>query len=231
MAWAEAVPREFAIQGTGRARRMGLSVSLASSNDKRRGRLCSNVSENLSEITQVLRALGRGEGRASEDLLPLVYDELRRLAAARMAMEAAGQTLQPTALVHEAWLRLVTDGERTWQNRAHFFGAAAEAMRRILIENARRKSRLKRGGGQAKVSIDDVELAETTPDDKVLLIDEALGQLEAEDPQRARIVVMKFFGGLTNQEVAESLGIGERTVDRQWAYAKAWLFRKIRADM
>src|SRR5215831_17874671 len=123
----------------------------------------------VSEITQVLQAIGRGEGKPSEDLLPLVYDELRKLAAVRMANEQSGQTLQATALVHEAWLRLVADGDRTWQNRAHFFGAAAEAMRRILIENARRKSRLKHGGGQERVNLEDLELAETSPDEKVLL--------------------------------------------------------------
>ena len=187
--------------------------------------------ESMSEITQVLQAIGRGEGQASEELLPLVYDELRRLAAARMAQELAGQTLQPTAVVHEAWLRLVGDGDRTWQNRAHFFGAAAEAMRRILIENARRKSRLKRGGGQVRVNIEELELAATTPDEKVLLIDEALERLQAEDPQRARVVVLKFFGGLSNHEVAENLGVAERTVERQWAYAKAWLFRNIRTQI
>jgi RNA polymerase sigma factor (TIGR02999 family) len=181
----------------------------------------------MSDVTQVLQAIGRGDGRASDELLPLVYDELRRLAAARMAQEAAGQTLQPTALVHEAWLRMVKDGERNWQNRAHFFGAAAEAMRRILIENARRKSRLKRGGDQARIDIEQLELAATTPDDKVLLIDDALERLQAEDPEKARIVVLKFFGGLTNQEVAENLGVTERTIERQWAYAKAWLFRSI----
>ncbi len=184
----------------------------------------------MTEITQVLQAIGQGDGRASEELLPLVYDELRRLAAARMAQEAAGQTLQPTALVHEAWLRLVGDDERTWQNRAHFFGAAAEAMRRILIENARRKSRLKRGGGQVRLDVDQLELAATTPDDKVLLIDEALERLQAQDPEKARVVVLKFFGGLTNQEVAESLGVTERTIERHWAYAKAWLFQSIRAQ-
>ena len=161
-------------------------------------------------------------------MLPLVYEELRRLAGARMAQEQAGQTLQATALVHEAWLRLIREGDRTWQNRAHFFAAASEAMRRILIENARRKSRFKHGGGQIRVDVQNIELAETTPDDKMLLINEALERLEAENPERARVVVLKFFGGLTNLEVAESLGIGERTVDRQWAYAKAWLFRKIR---
>ena len=182
----------------------------------------------MNEITLVLRAVVRGESRASEELLPLVYDELRRLAAARMAQESSGQTLQPTALVHEAWLQLVGEGDRTWQNRAHFFGAAADAMRRILIDKARRKSRLKHGGGQSRLNIDELELAETTPDDNVLLINEALEKLEKEDPEQARVVVLKFFGGLTNQEVAESLGIGERTVDRQWACAKARLFRWIR---
>src|SRR5882672_7676946 len=165
----------------------------------------------MSDVTQILQAVGRGQARATEDLLPLVYDELRRLAAARMAQEAAGQTLQATALVHEAWLRLVGDGERTWENRAHFF-AAAEAMRRILIENARRKSRLKRGGNLMRVDISEIELAESTPDEKVLMIDEALELLEAEDPEKARIVVMKFFGELTNQEIAETLRVAERTV-------------------
>jgi RNA polymerase sigma factor (TIGR02999 family) len=183
----------------------------------------------MNDITQVLQAIGRGEGEAADELLPLVYEELRRLAVMRMAREAPNQTLQPTALVHEAWLRLVADGDRSWENRAHFFGAAAEAMRRILIENARRKSRLKRGGGLMRLNIDSIELAEVTPDDKILLINEALEKLQTEDPDRARIVVMKFFGGLTNQEVAGSLGVTERTVERQWAYAKAWIFQCIRA--
>ena len=182
----------------------------------------------MNNITLVLQAVGRGESKASEELLPMVYEELRRLAAARMAQEAAGQTLQPTALVHEAWLQLVSAGDRNWQNRAHFFGAAADAMRRILIDKARHKSRLKHGGGQVRLDIDKLELAETTPDDNVLLINEALEKLEKEDPEQARIVVLKFFGGLTNQEVAENLGVGERTVDRQWACAKTRLFCWIR---
>jgi len=181
-----------------------------------------------NQITQVLQAIDRSESGAAEKLLPLVYEDLRRLATARMANEMSGQTLQPTALVHEAWLRLVTDEDRTWQNRAHFFGAAAEAMRRILIEKARRKSRLKHGDGQAQLNIDELELAETTPDDKVLLINEALERLEALDSEAARVVVLKFFGGLTRQEVAENLNISERMVDRQWAYARAWLLRHIR---
>ena len=185
----------------------------------------------MNELTQVLQAIRRGDGQASSELLPLVYHELRQLALARMAQESAGQTLQATALVHEAWLRMVGAGDRTWQNRAHFFGAAAEAMRRILVENARRKSRLKRGGGQARVDIDAIDVAAASPDEKVLLMDEALEQLQAQDPEKARIVVMKFFGGMTNQEVAENLGVTERTVERQWAYAKAWLFQKIRAQL
>jgi RNA polymerase sigma factor (TIGR02999 family) len=182
----------------------------------------------MSEITQILQSMGRGDRRASEELLPLVYNELRRHAAARMAREAAGQTLQPTALVHEAWMRLVGDGDRTWQNRAHFFGAAAEAMRRILIENARRKSRLKHGGDQVRLDLDQLELAATTPDEKILLIDEALEKLRTEDPEKAQVVVLKFFGGYTNQEVAANLGVTERTIERHWAYAKTWLFQSIR---
>jgi RNA polymerase sigma factor (TIGR02999 family) len=186
--------------------------------------------EFMTEITLVLQAMGRGDSRASEELLPLVYDELRRHAAARMAREAAGQTLQPTALVHEAWMRLVGDGDRTWQNRAHFFGAAAEAMRRILIENARRKSRLKHGGDQVRLDLDQLELAATTPDEKILLIDEALERLRSQDPEKAQVVVLKFFGGYTNQEVAANLGVTERTIERHWAYAKTWLFQSIRAQ-
>jgi RNA polymerase sigma factor (TIGR02999 family) len=169
-----------------------------------------------------------GDGGDAEELLPLVYNDLRRMAAARMARETEGQTLQPTALVHEAWMRIFGKGDRRWQNRGHFFGEVAEAMRRILIERARRKSRLKHGHGWVRLDIDGFPLAAATPDEKVLLINEALEHLEAEDPSRAKVVVMKFFGGLTNQEVAKILGVTERTVERQWAYAKAWLFQSIR---
>jgi RNA polymerase sigma factor (TIGR02999 family) len=189
------------------------------------GRTKQAVMAETAEITQVLQAIGRSEEGAAEKLLPLVYAELRRLAGARMAHEMSGQTLQPTALVHEAWLRLVKDGDRTWQNRAHFFGAAAEAMRRILIERARHKSRLKHGGGQARLNIEDLELAQTTPDDKILLVDEALARLKVEDPELERIVVLRFFGGLSNEEIAETLRLAPRSLDRQWAYARAWLFR------
>lgn len=185
----------------------------------------------MSDITLMLESISAGDSRASEQLLPVVYDELRRLAAARMSQEAAGHTLQPTALVHEAWLRLVGGGSQPWQNRAHFFGAAAEAMRRILIERARRKSRLKRGSGQALLDIADLDVAEAMPDDKVLLVDEALEQLKQEDPEKAKIVMLKFFAGLTNEQAAEILNVNERTVRRQWEFAKAWLFDRISGQM
>ena len=184
----------------------------------------------MSAITLMLQAVGRGESRASEELLPLVYDELRHLAEARMSHESAGQTLQPTALVHEAWLRLTAEGDRTWQNRTHFFRAAALAMRRILVDRARHKLSLKSGGKRERVDIENVDLATATPDDKVLLVDEALTRLEAEDPETARIVNLKFFGGLTNMEVAKSLGVTERTIERQWVYAKACLFKIIQKE-
>lgn len=182
----------------------------------------------MNEITLMLDAMSAGDKRASDQLLPLVYQELRKLATARMAQEAPGQTLQPTALVHEAWLRLTGGDSQRWENRAHFFGAAAEAMRRVLIENARKKARVKHGGNLVRTEIDNLELAASSPDEVVLLVDEALEHFQREDPEKGKIVVMKFFGGLTNQEVAENLGMTERTVERQWAYAKAWLFQEIR---
>lgn len=182
----------------------------------------------MSDITLMLKAVARCDKNASEELLPLVYDELRRLAAARMAKEPPGSTLQPTALVHEAWLQLVRKGERNWQNRSHFFGAAADAMRRILIDNARRKAAAKRGGNQSRVDIEHLEISAVTPDEHILLVNEALQQLEAEDPEKARIVTLKFFGGLTNEEVAETLGVGLRTVVRQWTLAKIKMFQWLR---
>jgi RNA polymerase sigma factor (TIGR02999 family) len=194
------------------------------------GRICYFNGKTMSDVTLVLQSISRGERQATEALFPLVYDELRRMAAQRMAGEAAGHTLQPTALVHEAWLQLVGDGDQSWENRRHFFGAAAEAMRRILIANARRKAVLKRGGGQVRVPMEDLEITATTPDEHVLLIDEALQWLEAEDPVMARIVLLKFFGGLTNEEVANSLGSSLRTINRQWFDAKIKLFRWIRAQ-
>lgn len=184
----------------------------------------------MSEVTLVLEAVGRGESAAADELLPLVYDELRRLASAQMAGEAPGQTLQPTALVHEAWLRLVKEQDRSWRNRAHFFRAAALAMRRILVDRARHKRSLKRGAGGERVSLEDVDIAATTTDDRVLLVDQNLERLEKEDPESARIITLKFFGGLTNKEVAVILGITERSVERQWAYAKASLYELLQEE-
>lgn len=181
----------------------------------------------MNDVTVILQDIGRGKSAAMEELLPLVYDALRELAAARMAKEADGHTLQPTALVHEAWLRLVADKDRNWQNRAYFFTAASEAMRRILIDHARRKARLKHGGGQERLNIEGLDLAGPTTDEKVLLVNDALQELERENPERARIVLLKYFGGMTNAEVAKTLGVGERTVYRQWLCAKLWLVEKI----
>lgn len=185
----------------------------------------------MNDITLFLDAINQGESQAAEKLLPLVYDELRSLAAARMLQESAGHTLQPTALVHEAWLRLVGVSKHNWKSRAYFFSAAAEAMRRILVEHARRKSRLKYGGGQQRLNIEDLELAEAGADEKMLLVNDALKQLELENPERAKVVVLKYFGGMTNKETAETLGIGERSVDRHWACAKTWLYQKIREQL
>src|SRR5579863_4666289 len=159
----------------------------------------------MSDVTLILEAISAGDARASDQLLPLVYDELRRLAAARMSQEAAGHTLQPTALVHEVWLRLAGGQNQSWQNRAHFFAASAEAMRRILIERARRKSRLKRGGGQELLNVAELDVIAAMPDDKILLVDEALEQFKLEDPEKAKIVMLKFFAGMTNEQVAEIL--------------------------
>jgi len=183
----------------------------------------------IGNITRFLRAVERGEQQSSEQLLPLVYEDLRRHAAVRMAQEAPAQTLQPTALVHEAWLRVIGKG-RKWENRAHFFGAAAQAMRRILIENARRKARQRHGGELQRVALEKVELATASPEEKVLMIDEALAELEKTDPEKARVVVLKFFGGHTNRDVAEMLGLTERTIERHWSYAKALLYQSIRTE-
>ena len=185
------------------------------------------MGHSMGDITLVLDAINRGESRAADELLPLVYEELRKLATARMARESSGHTLQPTALVHEAWLRLVHDEGANWRDRSYFFAAAAEAMRRILVENARRKSRLKHGGGQERLNIEEMELPNAEPDEELLRINEALELLEKENAERARVVVLKYFSGLTNEEVAEALGIGERTVRRHWVCAKEWLFERI----
>jgi RNA polymerase sigma factor (TIGR02999 family) len=182
----------------------------------------------MSDLTLILRDACGDERLLAEQLLPLVYEELRGMAAANMAREAPGQTLQPTALVHEAWLRLVHAGERTWENRAHFYRAAALAMRRILIEQARRKARAKRAGGWQRVDIDDLNLAAASPDERLLLIEESLQRLEKEDPEGAEVVVLKFFTGLSNKDTARVLGVSEATVARRWAFAKVCLFQMIR---
>jgi RNA polymerase sigma factor (TIGR02999 family) len=178
--------------------------------------------------TQVLAALGGGDPKAAEQLLPLVYQELRRLAAARMAHEDSGQTLQPTALVHEAWLRLVKSDDPVFQNRAHFFAAAAEAMRRILIENARRRQRVKHGGGQERVNLADIDVAATTNDETLIAVSDALDKLAGHDPQGAALIRLRFFGGLSNVEAAEIVGLPERTAKRTWAYARAWLHEELK---
>ena len=181
----------------------------------------------MSDVTRMLEAVERGEARAADQLLPLVYAELRRLAAHKMAQENPGQTLQPTALVHEAWLKLVGQENRRWQDRNQFFAAAAEAMRRILTDNARRKLRQRHGGGRQRVELDDDAVA-TEADDQVLAVDEALEKFARLDPARAEVVKLRYFVGLTFEEVAEVLGISEPTAKRYWAFARAWLLEEIR---
>jgi len=185
----------------------------------------------VSDVTQILERVEQGDGKAAEELLPLVYEELRKLAAAKMAQEAGGQTLQPTALVHEAWLRLAGPREgQAWENRGHFFAAAAEAMRRILIENARRKSRLKRGGQQERVDLDQVQLATESDPATVLSIDQALERLAKTHPQKAELVKLRFFVGLSLTEAARALDLSETTAKRHWAFARAWLFGELAGD-
>jgi RNA polymerase sigma factor (TIGR02999 family) len=183
----------------------------------------------MQDLTLILQNIGNDQRLLSEQLLPLVYEELRRLAAVRLAGNAAGQTLQPTALVHEAWLRLVAESGRTWENRAHFYRAAAMAMRQILIDRARQKASLKRGGHWQRLDIADIDLKAASPDDRVLLIEESLQRLEQIDPESGEIVMLKFFAGLSNKESARTLGISEATVERRWSYAKARLLQMIRA--
>jgi RNA polymerase sigma factor (TIGR02999 family) len=182
----------------------------------------------MNEVTRILSAIEQGDPNAAEQLLPLVYDELRRLAAVKMAREKPGQTLQATALVHEAYLRLV-DQERAprWDGRAHFFSAAAEAMRRILIENVRRKSRLKHGGHLQRMDLDAVELPLPLPDDDLLTLDEALDRLSTVDRRAAEVVKLCFFAGLTQEQAAGEMGISLSTAERLWGFARAWLFREI----
>ncbi len=184
----------------------------------------------MSEVTRILTTIEQGDARTSDELLPLVYNELRRLAAHKMAAEPAGHTLQPTALVHEAWLQLVDSPAQSWQNRAHFFGAAAEAMRRILIARARRKGRQRRGSGAEHLNVDDLEIANPAPDDQLLALDDALDRFAALEPQQAQLVKLRYFVGLKIPEAAEILGISETTAKRWWTYARAWLFTEIGAQ-
>jgi RNA polymerase sigma factor (TIGR02999 family) len=181
------------------------------------------------EITQVLAAASQGEPQAAERLLPLVYDELRRVAARHLVQERPGQTLQATALVHEVFLRLVSPtSENAWQNRRHFFAAAAEAMRRILVENARRKGRVRHGGDMQRVDLDQHDLPIVPPHEDILSLNEALEQFAQEEPDKAELVKLRFFAGLEEQEAADVLGISRTTASRYWSYARAWLFARLR---
>jgi RNA polymerase sigma factor (TIGR02999 family) len=183
----------------------------------------------VSEVTRILDAVAQGDPKAAEELLPLVYEELRHLAAAKMAKEAPGQTLQPTALVHEAWLRLVGSGPQDWNSRGHFFGAAAEAMRRILIERARKRGRGRHGGGLVRLDGRQLDVAITTDDDLLLRVDEALEKLALEAPDKAQLVKLRFFAGLSIAEAAAAMGIAPATAKRHWAFARAWLFTELQA--
>ena len=184
----------------------------------------------MGEVTQILTAIERGEASAGEELLPLVYDELRRLAAYRLAHENPGQTLQATALVHEAYLRLAQAGCDQWEDPRHFFNAVAEAMRRILIENARRKKSAKRGGGLERLNLDDFDVGAGTARDELLAVDEALEHLAQNHPEEAQVVKLRYFVGMTQEEAARILGISRRTVNSRWAFARAWLHQAIRPD-
>ncbi|MEY2410447.1 MAG: hypothetical protein QOF48_3117 [Verrucomicrobiota bacterium] len=182
----------------------------------------------MPDITLLLDSAARGDARAAEELLPLVYEELRRIAAHKMAGESSGHTLQATALVHEAWLRLAGANQKSWENRAHFFGAAAEAMRRILVDSARRKHSLKRGAGGERVELDESSLVLAAPAEELLAVHEALDRLAAEDPAAAELVKLRYFIGMNMEEAASALGLAKRTAENLWTYARAWLHREIR---
>jgi RNA polymerase sigma factor (TIGR02999 family) len=182
----------------------------------------------MSDVTRILNAIEQGDAGEADKLLPLVYEELRRLAAHKMSQEKPGHTLQATALVHEAYIRLVGSGDQDWSGRTHFFACAAEAMRRILIENARRKKRIKHGGNQQKVSLDDVDIVIEEPSNDIVALDEALKKLALEDATKADLVKLRYFAGLNIPQAAKMLGISSSTADRYWSYARAWLFDEIR---
>jgi RNA polymerase sigma factor (TIGR02999 family) len=184
----------------------------------------------MNDVTRILNAASSGDAQAASELLPLVYEELRRLAAAKMASENPGQTLQATALVHEAWLRLVGDVNRKWNDRTHFFAAAAEAMRRILVEKARRKRAQRHGGGQQRLEFLDLAAPSVPNDDQLLAVNDALDKFAALDPQTAELVKLRYFVGMTIEETAEELGISKATAKRHWDYARAWLYEEIRAQ-
>jgi RNA polymerase sigma factor (TIGR02999 family) len=188
------------------------------------------MGELTEPVTQVLEAVGAGDAKAAEELLPLVYQDLRKLAALKMAGQAPGHTLQPTALVHEAWLRLAGNQQGQFAGRAHFYAAAAEAMRHILIDSARRKRAARHGGGQARVDIEEVQIASLADDDELLAVHDVLDKLAAEDPQKAELTKLRYFVGLTFEEAAEVLGISVATAKRHWAYARAFLYEVIQAN-
>jgi RNA polymerase sigma factor (TIGR02999 family) len=181
----------------------------------------------MSDVTRILQSMESGDAKAAGELLPLMYGELRKLAASKMAHETPNQTLQPTALVHEAWLRLTGNENVKWNGRAHFFGAAAEAMRRILIDNARRKSARRHGGGQQRLDVDEIDIAAPGKDEELLAINDALEEFAKIDQQKAELVKLRYFIGLTNEEAAEILGVSAPTARRWWNYARAWLYQKI----
>lgn len=185
----------------------------------------------MNEVTRILEAAQRGDVLAAEQLLPLVYDELRRIAAYKMSRETPGQTLQPTALVHEAWMRLVGSPEQKFDGRGHFFAAAGEAMRRILVDAARRRRSLKRGGGVAPEPWDESKIIRSGPSDEVLAIDEALNELTQEDPTCAELVKLRYFVGMTMEEAAEALGLSLRSAERLWTYSRAWLRRRLNQNL
>jgi RNA polymerase sigma factor (TIGR02999 family) len=185
----------------------------------------------MSDFTRILDRAQAGDPKAANELLPLVYEELRKLAAYRMACEAPGQTLQPTALVHEAWLRLVGSANQSWNNRGHFFAAAAEAMRRILVDRARRKGRCKHGGELQRLDFSDLDVASAESDDAVLAVNEALDKLAGHDPVGAELIKLRFFAGLSNADAAKALGLAERTAKRTWAYARAWLYEELKNNL
>jgi RNA polymerase sigma factor (TIGR02999 family) len=184
----------------------------------------------MSDVTRILTAIEQGDARAADELLPLVYEELRRLAAQKMSHEKPGQTLQATALVHEAYIRLVGSDDQDWSGRTHFFAAAAEAMRRILIENARRKQRLKHGGVRQKVNLEDACIVTEGPPEDIVALDEALAKLALEDPVKADLVKLRYFAGLTIEQAARILNISRATADRYWSYSRAWLFDEVNKD-